>query len=236
MLRHLAMALGIAACGGTLARADPVDLELVLAVDASSSIDIGEYGLELRGIARGFRDPAVREAIRSGPTRRIAVNVVIWGQQRYAKQWTGWYVLSSDADADAFADLVQNMPRKQFGGTGIGEAIAEAVHAIADNEFEGPRGVIDVSGDGRETGDDMAISLREAREEAGRFGITVNGLAVTNEDQGLLRYYRERVITGNDSFALSATDYIDFEVAMRRKLYREINSRPQVSMGLDRRD
>lgn len=209
--------------------AEAVDLELVLAVDASSSIDIGEYALQLRGIAGGFRDPAVRSAIRSGPKRRIAVNLVVWAEQKFAKLATGWQVIGSDAEAEAFAVLVESLPRRQFGGTGIGEGLSFAVEVIKSNGIEAARRVIDVSGDGRETTSEGAVLLPEARRAALSAGITVNGLAVIDEDRELLDYFRQHLIAGRDSFAMAANDYVDFARAMRVKLYREIEARPMVA-------
>ncbi len=214
--------------------AENVDLELVLAVDASSSIDIAEYALQLRGIAGGFRDPAVRAAIRSGAKRRIAVNLVVWAEQKYAKLATGWHVIASDAEAEAFAALVETLPRRQFGGTGIGEGLSFAVDAITGNGIAGARRVIDVSGDGRETPADGVVLLPEARRAAILAGITVNGLAVIDEDAGLLNYFRDHLIAGPDSFAMTANDYFDFAQAIRAKLYREIEAHPGISMAAAR--
>jgi hypothetical protein len=134
MLRGLLLTLLCSAAFAVPARpAETADLELVLAVDASSSIDIGEYALQLRGIARGFRDPAVHSAILAGDQGRIAVNVIIWGEQKFSKQSIGWHVISAASEALAFANLVELMPRRQFGGTGIGEALDHAVSAIDGN-------------------------------------------------------------------------------------------------------
>lgn len=230
MLRSLLLTLLCSAAFAVPARpADTADLELVLAVDASSSIDIGEYALQLRGIARGFRDPAVHSAILAGDQGRIAVNVIIWGEQKFSKQSTGWHVISAASEVLAFADLVEMMPRRQFGGTGIGEALDHAVSAIDENAIVARRRVIDVSGDGVETFADGAVLLPEARARAARLEITVNGLAVVNEDRDLPAYFRANLVTGPGAFVLPAADYFDFEQAMREKLLREIGPRARVS-------
>lgn len=230
MLRRLLLTLLCSAAFAMPARAaDTADIELVLAVDASSSIDIGEYALQLRGIARGFRDPTVHSAILAGDQGRIAVNVIIWGEQKFSKQSTGWHVISAASEAEAFADLVELMPRRQFGGTGIGEALDHAVSAIDENGIAARRRVVDVSGDGVETLADGAVLLPEARARAARLDITVNGLAVVNEDRNLFNYFREQLVTGADAFVLPADDYFDFEQAMREKLLREIGPRIKVS-------
>src|SRR5262245_56731469 len=50
-----------------------VDLELVLAVDVSLSMDLDEQRLQRDGYIAAFRDPEVHTAITSGPHGRIAV-------------------------------------------------------------------------------------------------------------------------------------------------------------------
>jgi hypothetical protein len=204
--------------------ADAVDLKLVLALDASSSVDIGEYALQLRGIAAALRDPDVQGAISSGPHKRIAVNVVIWAEPRYEKLKTGWVTIATPEDAEAFAAKVENLPRRQFGGTGIGEGIAAALQSFDDTPLTSDRHVIDVSGDGRETLEfvPQLVILSHARKMAEQRGVIINGLAITNSDESLLQYFDEDVRTGENSFAISANDYFDFARAMRIKLLREI--------------
>ena len=50
----------------------PVDLELVLAVDISSSVSRDEYALQMGGLAAAFRDPAVVAAIARNSEAREA--------------------------------------------------------------------------------------------------------------------------------------------------------------------
>jgi hypothetical protein len=206
------------------------DLELVLAVDASGSVDDQEFALQMRGIAAGFRDPKVREAIRSGAHGRIAVNLIVWADHQVPKDTSGWFLLAGDADAEAFARLAENFPRRQNGATGIGEGVAAAVRAIASNGIEGARKTIDVSGDGQETPPrEFVVLMPQARVMALSSGIVINGLAIINEDPALLDYYRDEVRAGAGSFIMEAADYTDFAQAMRRKLIREIEYRPKVS-------
>jgi len=225
----------LAACLISLAlpaRAELVvaDLELVLAVDASGSVDDGEFALQIRGIAAGFRDPKVRQAIGSGPHGRIAVNLIVWADHQVPKDASGWFLLSGDADAEAFARLVEGFPRRQNGATGIGEGVAAAVRAIETNGITGARKTIDVSGDGQETPPrEFVVLMPQARIMALSSGITVNGLAIVNEDPGLFDYYRDKVRTGEGGFVTEVMDYADFADAMRRKLFREIEYRPKVS-------
>lgn len=214
------------------AHAKPVvaDLELVLAVDASGSVDDQEFALQMQGIAAGFRDPKVRQAIGSGPHGRIAVNVIVWADHQAPKDSSGWFLLTGDADAEAFARLAESFPRRQNGATGIGEGVAAAVRAIETNGIAGARKTVDVSGDGQETPPrEFVVLMPQARVMALASGITINGLAIVNEDPALIDYYRDKVRTGPDSFIMEAADYAAFAEAMRRKLIREIEYRPKVS-------
>lgn len=203
-----------------------VDLELVLAVDASGSVDENEFNLQLAGVAAAFRDVEVQNAIVSGPRARIAVVVEVWADSSTQKDETEWFVLAGAGDCKRFADLVEHLPRRVEGGTGIGSAIARAVRLMEYNTIDAPRRVVDVSGDGIETPirEDVGILLPQARAMADSLRVVVNGLAITNEVQDLDIYYRDNVITGPGSFVMKAADYVDFREAVRAKLVREIAS------------
>ncbi len=208
-----------------------VDLELVLAVDASSSVDPGEYRLQMDGIASAFRDPRVMQAIRRGDRGRIAVAIVLWADATVPKSETGWTVVESEADAAAFAELAAGMPRGVVGGTGIGDGIAVAMRKFDRNGIEGARQVVDVSGDGRETPPrEIVVTMPTARSMALSRRVTINGLTILNEDAELDRWYRNNVIVGRNSFVIAIDDFDDFTEAMTRKLIREIDDRPQLSM------
>jgi len=207
-----------------------VDLELVLAVDASGSVSDQEYQLQLAGIARGFRDPAVRKAIRSGPEKAMAVNLLVWAEPQVPKDTTGWFVITGDADAESFARIVEAFPRRQTGATAIGEGIAAALRSIDANSIKGEREVVDVSGDGRESvAREFTVLVDQARAMALARGVIVNGLAIQNEVGDLADYYRRNIQAGPESFVMAAKDYEDFAEAMRRKLLREIEYRPRIT-------
>ena len=57
---------------------EPVDLALVLAVDASGSVDQVRFELQKQGYVAAFRHPRVAAAISSGPTQSIAVVMMQW--------------------------------------------------------------------------------------------------------------------------------------------------------------
>ena len=218
------------------AASDEVDLELVLAVDASGSVDNQEYRLQLSGIAAALRDPAVLRAIKAGPHKRIAVNVLIWAEARRPKDETGWYILSSAIEVDRMAGIIATMPRNQVGGTGIGDGVAHAIRSIDENAIRSDRRIVDVSGDGRETPPrQYSTILSEARSMAIARNVTLNGLAILNEDKQLDDYYRARLAVGEGSFVEVAQDYNDFARAMRRKLLRELAAQPLGNLSWPRR-
>jgi hypothetical protein len=233
------LAAGIVAalitCLAPSAQADQVDLELVLAMDASGSISNSEYILQLNGTAAAFRDPAIQAAIVSGPTGKIAVSVMLWSDAAFPKIKSGWFVLDSAQSADAFAGFVETFQLSEDdtveiggGGTGIGAGVREAVNMLTGNTHHGLRQVIDVSGDGIETEFSFSrgIMVRDAKLIALAAGITVNGLPILSENfPALDDYYRDEVIAGPGAFVETADSFEDFGRAIRRKLLREIQSR-----------
>ena len=58
-----------------------VDLQLVLAVDASGSVDQRRFELQMQGYVAAFRDPRALHAIQSGPTQEIAAAPALQGQR-----------------------------------------------------------------------------------------------------------------------------------------------------------
>ncbi|MGI9481137.1 MAG: DUF1194 domain-containing protein [Hyphomicrobiales bacterium] len=218
----------------TYASADTgeVDLELVLAVDASGSVDPDEFNLQLNGIATGISDEGVIAAIKQGPKGRIAINLIVWAEAGYPKQTSGWMVIGSAQDARAVAAKIAGFPRKVSGGTGLGDGLAVAIRSFDENLFNAERRVVDVSGDGRETTPrNFTVQLNQARAMAYARSVTVNALAILNEDRELDTYYRENLQTGRGSFVVAVARYEDFAEAMRKKLLREITYRPKVSEG-----
>jgi hypothetical protein len=210
---------------------EPVDLELVLAIDASSSVDPTEWELQREGYAAAFRDLHIQAAIVSGPKKRIAVSVVVWADATVPR-WEGpWFALGSAIDAEAFANFMDYLPRIPEGGTGIGMGVAAAVRKLERNGFSSTREVVDVSGDGRETpARENVVMMPMAHAMAEARGVTVNGLAIVNEeDLSLETWYRDNVIAGRGSFVMTAMNYFNFAEAIRRKLLKEIQHQERVS-------
>jgi hypothetical protein len=202
----------------------------VLAIDASSSVDEAEWALQMDGYAAAFRDPRVQAAVRSGPNRRIAVSVLVWADATVPKWDSDWFLLSTPEDGERFATFMAGLARGAEGGTGIGAGVAAAIRKLDRNGVEAPRQVVDVSGDGRETpAREIVVLMPMARAMARACGVTVNGLAIRNEDPGLAEWYRNNVINGPGSFVIAADGFEDFPEAILRKLIREIEHQERLT-------
>ncbi len=219
-LRAGAFALLVSAAPAAAA-AEPVELELVLAVDSSSSVSWEEFQLQMTGLAAAWRHPAVAGAIRSLGGAGIAVAVLQWSgvdRQVFVVDWTR---VRTPADAAALADRIDATGRLVLGGgTALGTALEISAEAIRTNRFEGRRRVVDLSGDGPANRGPHPAEVRDRL--VGR-GIVVNGLAIRNEHPALDRYYRDSVVGGPGAFVMDARDYEAFPAAILQKLVREIS-------------
>lgn len=231
-VRHvlLASALAWLTVAPATAQTADVDLEIVLAVDASGSVDGEEFKLQLGGIAVALRDPAIQAAIISGPFGQVAVSLLVWSDSAYPKFATEWVLLNSPETAMGFAAVVESFYSKVGrskgiggGGTAIGDAVAHALKMLDGNGITALRQVIDVSGDGVETPPwfGTAVLLPEAKRLAAERGVMVNGLAIVTDFRNLAEYYRDEVIVGPGSFVIEARGFADFKRAIREKLKRE---------------
>ena len=211
--------------GATPAQDNPtVDLELVLAVDTSSSVSVQEFDLQMRGLASAFRDPAVAAAIRASGDLGIAVSMVQWSDNRKQMVAIEWMAVRDQPSATKFAEEIDNTPRFLIGGgTSLGGALSFAMRQFEDNGYQGRRQVIDVSGDGRAN---QGAHPARLRDKAVDQGITINGLAILNEDHYVDRYYQFNVIGGTGAFVMTAADYQDFATAILEKLVKEIAGVP----------
>jgi hypothetical protein len=201
-----------------------VDLELILAVDTSSSVSQAEFELQMRGLSEAFRNTAVAEALEASGDLGVAVALVQWADNRKQIVSIDWTVIHNAEQAMRFADEIDATPRFVVGGgTAIGGAIKFGLRQLERNEFEGRRKVIDISGDGRTN---QGVHPQRLKDVINQEGVTVNGLAILNEDPAIGRYYRDFVITGTGAFVMSATNYEDFSAAMLEKLVKEISGTP----------
>lgn len=219
----VAVLLALFAGIGAPARAQQtVDVQLVLAIDSSSSVTMDEYYLQLEGYAAAFKHPDLLKAIQSGPQRAIAVCLIEWSGPRQKEINFAWRILSDEASIAAFADELAVAPRLVIGGeTAIGEAVDFAVQLFDASPGAGGRRVIDISGDGM---NNQGRDVTAARDDAVFLGVTINGVAILNEEPQLETYYQAFVVGGNGSFALAARDYEDFRDVIVKKLVREVTT------------
>jgi hypothetical protein len=233
MVIAAAMALSVAP-PGVLAK-QKVDLELILMVDGSGSIDDDEFILQRLGYAKAFRNPRVVAAILNGPRRKISVSYVEWTGPFLQVPIIDWAVLDDKASIDAFATQLEIGPRELFsGGTAVGNAILYGAQSIKSNKFLGQRRVIDISGDGpTNRGFPAAI----ARDQVVAQGYTINGLPILNNYPGLDVFFLDNVIGGPGAFSIAARTFKDFNSAILTKLIREIASyaRPQSTVTAARK-
>ncbi|HEY6431848.1 MAG TPA: DUF1194 domain-containing protein [Acetobacteraceae bacterium] len=214
--------------------ADPVDVALVLVDDVSGSINDDEYKLEKQGYYAAFTNPGVVSAIQGGPIGAIAVMFVEFAGSGQVENVVNWTVVRDADSARAFAQKMEDAPRSSWGHTAIGDGITMAVQDLDGSGITAARRIIDVAGDGN---NNSGRPVEEARDEAAKKGIIINGLAIANESDipwlqrhthppgGLANYYRHSVTAGETSFVLEVHDYNSFAEAVTRKLVQEIARR-----------
>jgi hypothetical protein len=200
---------------------DPVDVALCLAMDVSASVDFEEFALMAGGTAAALRDAGVLAAATSGPRRAAALCLLLWSGVGAQDLAVGWTRLDGGESAAALAEAIENTPRiPPAGATALGEGMAAGLALLGRFPGEARRLVLDVSGDGRHN---QGRAPGPVRDLAVAAGITVNGLAILNEEPDLLAHYAAEVIGGPGSFAMACADYPDFADAILRKLRREFS-------------
>ncbi len=238
-MRQRAFSLALAAALWAMvfqsARADdmPVDLELILAVDVSRSMDVDETKLQRDGYVAALTHPDVVAAIAKGRHGKIALSYVEWAGPETQYKVMDWRVIDGAASARVFAAELAQAPIQQFRGTSISNGLAFVAPQFDNNGYEAKRRVIDVSGDGP---NNMGIPIELAREPVVNAGITINGLPIMIKQSGgfasirdLDVYYEDCVIGGFGAFLVVVRSADQFAEAIRRKLVLEIaGSAPQV--------
>jgi hypothetical protein len=196
------------------------DLLLALMVDASGSVNQHRFELQRRGYADAFRNKQVLNAIRGGSTGSIAALMVQWTGYNMQAQAVPWTLIKDEASANAFANAIEAAPRQLFGGgTSISGAIDHAMLLLPNAPFRGLKRVIDISGDGS---NNRGRDVREARDDAVKAGVVINGLPIVALEWGLDKYFFDNVIGGPGAFIVPADSYENFSQAIVRKLILEI--------------
>jgi len=233
-----ALASALSARGTAQAAPMPVDLELILAVDVSGSVDAIEARLQREGYIAAMTSDTVMKAIKSGPYRRIALAYVEWAGEQYQQTIMPWTLIENLQDAQNFMSKVADSPYVAIRWTSISAALDYSRALFEQSPYEGTRRVIDVSGDGKNNhGRDLAA----ARAEVIAAGITINGLPILSgragapdstalrgwpSDPDLDLYYQTQVIGGPGAFMVPAESFDTFSEAVKSKLMREIAGIP----------
>lgn len=195
-------------------------LALVLAVDASASVDEREYVLQKSGLAAALIAPEVQAAFLSDP-EPVALAAFEWSGQWNQHVLFDWRLIRSGADLlETAEDLARSERESTQSPTALGSALGFAAGMLEDGPVCVQR-TIDVSGDGR---NNHSYDPRLAYKHFPLGGVTVNALAIGGATRlaDLVAYFRAEVIRGPGAFVEAARDYTDFERAMRRKLEREV--------------
>jgi hypothetical protein len=213
------------------ARADDVrvDLELILAVDVSRSMDIDEQQLQRDGYVAAITHPEVLDAITQGRNGRIALTYIEWAGPETQYTVVDWRAIDGPDSAKAFAAALAQAPIQRFRGTSISNSLVFVAPQFDHNGFAANRRVIDVSGDGP---NNMGIPIEVARAPVLDSGITINGLPIMIKQPfgfaaipDLDAYYEQCVIGGFGAFIVVVQSADQFAEAIRRKLVLEIAGR-----------
>jgi hypothetical protein len=202
-----------------------VDVELVLAVDVSYSMDLEELAIQREGYAQAVTSPEFLNALKSGPHGKVAVTYFEWAASHDQKIVIPWRIIDGPESADAVAAEIMKAPLRRASRTSISGAINFGMQVLGDNPFKGIRRVIDISGDGPNNDGEPVLIARDA---ALAKGVTINGLPVmikqtTSMDiEKLDIYYEDCVIGGAGSFVIPIKERVKFKEAIRTKLILEI--------------
>jgi Protein of unknown function (DUF1194) len=207
-----------------------VDVELVLAVDVSYSMDMDELAIQREGYAQAIISKEFLQALKTGPTGKIAVTYFEWAASSDQKIIIPWRVIDGPETADAVANEIMKTPIRRASRTSISGAIYFAMPLFDENPYRGIRRVIDISGDGP---NNNGSPVTGARDTALAKGITINGLPImvkepsysTMDIDNLDFYYEDCVIGGPGSFVVSIKDRDKFKEAIRSKLILEVAGR-----------
>jgi uncharacterized protein DUF1194 len=207
-----------------------VDVELVLAVDVSYSMDMDELAIQREGYAQAIVSKEFLQALKTGPTGKIAVTYFEWAASTDQKIIIPWRVIDGPETADAVANEIMKTPIRRASRTSISGAINFAMPLFDENPHRGLRKVIDISGDGP---NNNGTPVTLARDTALEKGIVINGLPImvkepsysTMDIDNLDFYYEDCVIGGPGSFVVTIKDREKFKEAIRTKLLLEVAGR-----------
>jgi Protein of unknown function (DUF1194) len=209
------------------AGAAAVDVELVLAVDASYSMDVDRFAMQRNGYAQAIVSREFLEAVKTGPNRKVAVTYIEWASPKDQKIIIPWRVIDGPETAAAVAAEIMKAPARRGSRTSISGAINFATPLFDESPYRASRRVIDISGDGP---NNMGEPVTGARDAALAKGITINGLPIMLKEpsprkddiEDLDLYYEDCVIGGPGAFVTTVKDREKFKEAIRTMLVFEV--------------
>jgi len=207
-----------------------VDVELILAVDVSYSMDMDELAIQREGYAQAIVSKEFLQALKTGPNGKISVTYFEWAASSDQKIIIPWRVIDGPETADAVANEIMKTPIRRASRTSISGAINFAMPLFDENPHRGLRRVIDISGDGPNNNGAPVVQARDAALEK---GVVINGLPImvkepsysTMDIDNLDFYYEDCVIGGPGSFVVTIKDREKFKEAIRTKLLLEVAGR-----------
>jgi Protein of unknown function (DUF1194) len=206
-----------------------VDIELVIAVDVSYSMDIDELVVQREGYAQALVSNEFLQALKTGKNKRLAVTYFEWSASGDQKIIMPWRLIDGPESADAVAAVIMQTPVRQGTRTSISGAINFAVQLFDENPYHGLRRVIDISGDGANNEGGPVTGARDAAIEK---EITINGLPIMMKPKSSMMdiddldlYYEDCVVGGLGSFVVAVKDRDKFKQAIRTKLALEVAAR-----------
>ncbi len=208
----------------------PVDVELVLAVDVSYSMDPDEQALQREGYIKALTSTEFLRALREGANGKIAVTYFEWAGANDQKIVMPWRLIDGPEAADAVAAEIARAPYRRASRTSIAGALKFAQPLFDNSGYRGLRRVIDVSGDGANNSGPLLTPMRDQIVNA---GITINGLPImlkrasyaTLDIEELDIYYEDCVIGGPGAFVIPIREREKFIEATRTKLILEVAGR-----------
>ena len=245
IIAFAAIAMCVLAAADT-ARAQAVDLALVLVIDNSGSIDPSESALQFNGYAEAFRSAELVKEMTAGPNGAIAVSVLLFSD--VVRSLGGWRIIDDQGSASQFANMLSSASSSGSGGTHIAQALQAAVMELSSCPYPTSAATIDLSGDGPDNEGEVlntvnifnlflaiagvqtmqwtpqtqqnAYRLRTLRNSIAARGVSINCVAI--QDPDLQDYFEKYVVCGKGSFAMLASSFQSLRTVIKRKILREV--------------
>ena len=208
----------------------PVDVELVLAVDISYSMDPEEQALQKEGYIAALTSREFMQAIKQGMHGKVAITYFEWAGAHIHHMVVPWRMIDGPESADSVAAEIARSPLRRGSRTSISGALLYAMPLFDASGYRGIRKVIDVSGDGTNNHGPL-VTL--TRDDVLARGITINGLPIMLKRPSfggmdlaeLDIYFEDCVIGGPGAFVIPIRERDQFKEAIRTKLVLEVAGR-----------